>query len=99
MSPFERRILGWKGHSDQAPSGDWLLNSVASAVFLLTSQFSIKEMSQGRETNHKEMTWNKASSKNKFLVTNESENFFKKVIQNKNRLYKIWAGLVLLKSL
>lgn len=51
MSPFEGRILGWEGHSDQAPSGDWLLNSIASAVFLSTSQFSIKEMSQGRETN------------------------------------------------
>lgn len=51
MSPFQRGILGWEGHSDQTPSGDWLLNSIASAVFLSTSQISIKEMSQGRETN------------------------------------------------
>ena len=50
MSPFNRGVLGWEGHSDQAPSGDWPLNSIASAVFLSTSQISIKEMSQGRET-------------------------------------------------
>lgn len=57
MSPFERRILGWEGHSDQAPSGDWLLNSVNSAIFLSTSQISIKEMSQGRETNKPQGKW------------------------------------------
>lgn len=48
LSPFERRILGWESYSDQAPTGDWLLNSMTPAVFLLTSQVSIKEMSQGK---------------------------------------------------
>lgn len=53
MSPFNRGVLGWEGHSDQAASGDWPLSSIASAVFLSTSQISIKEMSQGREINHR----------------------------------------------
>lgn len=57
LSPFERRILGWEGYSDQAPTGDWLLNSMTSAVFLLTSQVSIKEMSQGKETNKPQREW------------------------------------------
>lgn len=48
---FQEVYWGRKGHSDQAPSGDWPLNSIASAVFLSTSQISFKQMSQGRETN------------------------------------------------
>lgn len=54
MSPFERGILGWEGHSDQTPSDDWLLNPRASAVFLLSSQILLKNgLKEERQINHR----------------------------------------------